>query len=153
MRECVAWFYTPMALPLLDTLNAQAVVFDCMDELSAFHFAPPQLLQREAELLRLADVVFTGGPSLYKAKKGRNPNVYCFPSSVDAKHFAQRPAEADDQAPLPHPRLGFFGVVDERFDLPLLGAVAQAHPEWQLPIVGPVVKIDPASLPRQPNIH
>ena len=154
--EYILWFYTPMALPLAAGLRPRAVVYDCMDELSAFLDAPPQLLEREAELLARADLVFTGGPSLYRAKKGRHPRVCCFPSSVDAKHFARATnglAEASDQASLPHPRFGFFGVIDERFDVPLLRALAESHPEWQIALVGPVVKIDPAALPHLPNIH
>jgi UDP-galactopyranose mutase len=151
------WFYTPMALPLADGLAPRATVYDCMDELSAFKSAPPQLLVREAELLRRADVVFTGGPSLYRAKKDRHPNAHCFPSSVDAAHFgaaAGSPlSDPPDQAAIPHPRLGFFGVIDERLDLDLLAAVAAARPDWQLVLVGPVVKIDPAALPRAANIH
>ncbi len=153
IQNYVLWFYTPMALPLAEGLNPQAVVYDCMDELSAFLNAPPQLLQREAQLLQLADVVFTGGPSLYRAKKDRHPNVFCFPSSVDAQHFSSARTDAPEQAPLAHPRLGFFGVIDERADLPLLEALAAAHPEWQIVMVGPVVKIAPEVLPRTTNIH
>jgi UDP-galactopyranose mutase len=156
LEEHVAWFYTPMALPLADSLQPSAVIYDCMDELSAFKFAPPQLLDREKALLALADVVFTGGPSLYRAKKDRHPNVHCFPSSVDAGHFAVAAngmQEAGDQAALPHPRLGFFGVIDERFDIPAVRTMAETHPEWQIVLVGPVVKIDPATLPHLPNIH
>lgn len=152
----VAWLYTPMALPLAQALEPQAAIYDCMDELSAFAHAPPELLQREDDLLSWADLVFTGGPSLYQAKRDRHQSVHCFPSSVDAAHFRQARAglaEASDQADLQHPRLGFYGVIDERFDIPLLDALAQAHPEWQLVIVGPVVKIDPAALPQHPNIH
>jgi UDP-galactopyranose mutase len=152
----LAWLYTPMALPLAEALGPDAIVYDCMDELSLFLGAPPELLSREAALLECADVMFTGGPSLYRAKQARHPNVYCFPSSVDAGHFRQAReglAEAADQAGLPHPRLGFYGVIDERIDLPLLDSIAQARPDWQIILVGPVVKIDPASLPRRPNIH
>jgi UDP-galactopyranose mutase len=154
----VAWLYTPMALPLARQLDPVLVVYDCMDELSMFLGAPPELMQREAELMAVADVMFTGGPSLYRAKQDRHPNVHCFSSSVDAAHFgralpggsAQEPA---DQRDLPHPRLGYYGVIDERLDLPLVAALADAHPDWQLVLVGPVVKIDPASLPRRPNIR
>lgn len=156
IEDYVAWFYSPMALPLADELNPQTIVYDCMDELSAFLNAPPELLQREAELLHRAEVVFTGGPSLYKAKKDRHANVHCFSSSVDAAHFAQARtdlAEPAAQAALPRPRLGYFGVIDERLDLALLDAMARAHPEWQIVMVGPVVKIDPATLPRHPNLH
>jgi UDP-galactopyranose mutase len=152
----LAWLYTPMALPLAEGLGPEAIVYDCMDELSLFLGAPPELLSREAALFECADVVFTGGPSLYRAKQARHPNVHCFPSSVDAAHFRQARegiAETDDQAGIPRPRLGFFGVIDERLDFPLLDAVAQTHSEWQIVLVGPVVKIDAASLPRRPNIH
>ncbi len=151
------WFYTPMALPLADPLAPQGVVYDCMDELSAFHFAPPELLQRESDLFARADLVFTGGHSLFEAKRMRHPNVHCFPSSVDAAHFGRaRQAGAADhgaQAHLAHPRLGYFGVIDERIDLSLVAAVADAHADWQVVMVGPVVKVDPASLPQRANLH
>ena len=155
----VAWVYTPMAEPLLDAVSPSLVVYDCMDELSLFQGAPPELVRLETALLGRADLVFTGGVSLYEAKRNRHPRVHCFPSSVDAEHFRQArasataPAEPDDQAGLPHPRLGFFGVLDERLDLPALDALATAHPDWQIVMVGPTVKIDPATLPRHANIH
>src|SRR4029077_7106725 len=107
LPDHVVWFYTPMALPLAQELKPKAVIYDCMDELSAFLNAPPQLLEREAELLKLADVVFTGGPSLYRANKHRHHNVHCFPSSFDLKHSAPAAGVMDepaDQAGLPHPR-------------------------------------------------
>ena len=159
-RDYILWFYTPMALPLADGLKPCTVVYDCMDELSAFLYAPPQLLDYEAALLKRADLVFTGGRSLYRAKKDRHPHVHCFPSSVDGAHFSRaaedapdRVAEAADQAPLQRPRLGYFGVIDERIDMPLVEALAAAHPEWQIVTVGPVVKIDPATLPHGANLH
>jgi glycosyltransferase involved in cell wall biosynthesis len=155
----VAWLYTPMALPLALSLDPLAAVYDCMDELSLFLGAPPQLLTLENQLLEYADVMFTGGPSLYRAKQSRHPNVYCFPSSVDAEHFRLRDRqgeqipEAEDQAEIPHPRLGFYGVIDERLDLEVVERLSAAHPEWHIVLVGPVVKIDPERLPRRGNIH
>ncbi|HEY8197291.1 MAG TPA: glycosyltransferase [Gemmatimonadales bacterium] len=155
----LAWLYTPMALPLLTALDPDAVVYDCMDELSLFLGAPPELLSYESALLERADVMFTGGPSLFRAKQSRHPNVHCFSSSVDAAHFrltgrkGQPVSEAEDQAELPHPRLGFYGVIDERLDLEIVDRVAEAKPDWQIVLVGPVVKIDPERLPRRPNIH
>ena len=154
--ELVRWYYTPMMLEFSRHLAAGCTVYDCMDELANFRFAPPQLMQLERELLAEADVVFTGGHSLYEAKRDRHANIHPFPSSVDGSHFARaRAAQPDpvDQAAAPHPRLGFYGVIDERMDLGLLDAIAAAHPEWSLIMVGPVVKIDPAELPRRPNIH
>jgi len=155
-EDVIAWFYTPMALPLLQALQPSLVVYDCMDELASFKNPPKQLLQRESALLNLADLVFAGGPSLYEAKKNRHPNVHCFPSSVDVVHFQQaldRQRVHPQQADIPHPRLGFYGVLDERFDPELVGEVADAHPEWQIVLAGPVVKIDHERLPRRANIH
>jgi UDP-galactopyranose mutase len=156
----VAWLYTPMAQPLLEALSPRVVVYDCMDELSAFLNAPAELAAYEAALFAQADLVFTGGPSLYRARLGRHPYLYLFPSSVDTDHFAQaRPgapyplAEPDDQASLRRPRLGFYGVIDERMDRALLAGMAEAHPEWDIVLVGPVVKIDAADLPQRPNLH
>jgi UDP-galactopyranose mutase len=156
IHRYVLWYYTPMALSFTEHLTADAVVYDCMDELSGFAGAPAELKALEGELLRRADVVFTGGQSLYEAKRHTHRNIHPFPSSVDVKHFAQSrriESDPDDQAPVPHPRLGFFGVIDERMDLELLAGIAAARPSWQLVMLGPVVKIDPATLPRRPNIH
>jgi glycosyltransferase involved in cell wall biosynthesis len=152
----VMWYYTPMALDCSRDIASSAIVFDCMDELSAFRGAPPELLKLEAELLKRADLVFTGGQSLYEAKRERHRRVYAFPSSVDVPHFLsarRQKADPADQAGIPHPRLGFFGVVDERMDLDLLDAIAAGRPGWHVVILGPCVKIDPATLPRRPNIH
>ena len=127
-----------------------------MDELSAFKGAPRALKDYETELLKRADLVFTGGQSLYEAKRDQHRNIYAFPSSIDAAHFAQARAsrsEPADQAGIPHPRMGFFGVIDERMDVELLDAVAAARPDWHLVMIGPVVKIDPAELPCRDNIH
>ena len=153
--EFDAWTYTPMAVRLARALGPVSLIYDCMDELSAFRHAPKELVEREAELLQHADHVFTGGPSLYRMKQALHPSVHCFPSSVDAGHFAmaRHVSDAPDQAALPRPRLGFFGVVDERMDLEILDALASRRPEWQIVMVGPIVKIDPATLPQYPNLH
>jgi UDP-galactopyranose mutase len=152
----VLWFYTPMAMEFADTTRSAVTVYDCMDELSAFEYAPPQLQQFEAELLRRADIVFTGGMSLHEAKRDLHPNVHLFPSAVDAGHFAKARAslpDPPDQAQIPRPRLGFFGVIDERLDCDLVESLAKLRPDWQFVFVGPVVKIDPESLPRAANLH
>jgi glycosyltransferase involved in cell wall biosynthesis len=156
VRRFFSWYYTPMALPFTDHLEPEMVVYDCMDELSAFKFAPPALKENERLLMQKADVVFTGGYSIYEAKKDKHPNIYPFPSSIDKEHFGSaRNIKSDpaDQAAIPHPRFGFFGVLDERFDIDLIRSVAAAKPEWQFVFIGPVVKIDPADLPRFDNIH
>ncbi|MFL5295770.1 MAG: UDP-galactopyranose mutase [Phenylobacterium sp.] len=154
--DLIRWYYTPMMLSFSRHLDAVCTVYDCMDELANFKFAPPELTLLERELMSVADVVFTGGYSLWEAKRDRHPNIHPFPSSVDRPHFAKARTlreEPADQAQLAWPRLGFYGVVDERMDLGLLAALADARPHWSLVIVGPVVKIDPADLPRRPNLH
>lgn len=156
VEDYVLWYSTPMALPFTRGLAPAAVLYDCMDELSGFAGAPPDLVELEAELLRRADVVLTGGQSLYEAKRGRHPSVHAFPSSVDVAHFAaarERPPEPADQAAIPRPRLGYAGVIDERMDLDLIAELARLRPAWQIVLVGPVAKIDPARLPRGPNLH
>ena len=155
-RPLIAWYYTPMMLPFSRDLESDAVVFDAMDELSKFKFAPARLLELEQELIDKADLVFTGGSSLFEAKKDRHPSVHCFPSSVDRIHFAKaRASQFDpaDQEELPRPRLGFYGVIDERFDIDLLAKAAEMRPEWSWVMVGPVVKISEDDLPRRGNIH
>jgi UDP-galactopyranose mutase len=147
----VRWFYTPMMLPIARDVAAATTVYDCMDELSAFRFAPPDLPQLESELLGAADVVFTGGYSLYDAKRDRHGNIHAFPSSVDRDHFAK--TRNLDRGNDLTPTLGFYGVIDERLDLDLLAHLADARPDYRFEIVGPVVKIDPSHLPQRPNLH
>jgi glycosyltransferase involved in cell wall biosynthesis len=154
--ELILWYYTPMSLSFSDHLWASVTVFDCMDELSAFKGAPPELVDMEKDLMERADVVFTGGYSLWDAKSQQHPNAHAMPSSVDIAHFAAaRDAQDDppDQQHIAHPRLGFFGVIDERFDIELVRELAAARPDWQVVLIGPVVKIDPDTLPRLDNIH
>jgi UDP-galactopyranose mutase len=154
--DYLLWYYTPMALAFSSHLKPQVTIFDCMDELSAFKGAPQEMKDREAELMRRADVVFTGGQSLYEAKVGRHEHLYAFPSSIEYAHFAQArtlTADPGDQASIAHPRIGFAGVIDERMDLELLDGIARLRPEFQFVMIGPVVKIDPNSLPNRPNIH
>ena len=154
--QYVFWYYTPMALKFTDHFKPIASVYDCMDELSAFKGAHSQLPILEQQLFRQVDLVFTGGQSLYEAKCDQHRAVYAFPSSIDAAHFRKaRTAVKDpeDQAGIPHPRLGFFGVIDERFDGELLDQMAMKRPDWHFVMIGPVVKIDPEKLPRRANIH
>ena len=152
----IAWFYTPMMLDWARDLRPQAVVYDCMDQLSAFRGAPPELLDREKELFARAELVFTGGQSLYEAKRDQHPHVFAFPSSIDTAHFGKARAvtsDVEEQAAIAHPRIGFAGVIDERSDLELLAAIADLRPEWSFIMVGPVVKIDESDLPRRANIY
>ena len=155
VSDHMAWLYTPMALPLALRYAPLRMVYDCMDHLSDFKCAARQIGQRENALLRVCDTVFAGGPSLYRSRATRHPNVHCLPSSVDSAHFARARSlpSHSAQAHIPGPRLGFFGVIDERMDYELLSAVAAVRPQWQIVMVGPLAKVDEASLPRAPNLH
>ena len=156
LEHWLAWYYTPSALAFTEGLSPAVTVYDCMDELSNFKGASASLKDMEKRLCARADLIFTGGQSLYEAKRAFHRSVFAFPSAVDTAHFAaarRLTDEPEDQRSIPHPRLGFFGVIDERMDLQLLRALAERRPDWHLVIIGPVVKIDPDSVPRLPNIH
>ena len=155
VREAIAWYYTPMALGALPSQIAPTLtVYDVMDELANFRGAPADLRRQEQALFAQADVVFTGGPSLYEARRRCHPNVHCFPSGVEATHFSRRVKRTpQDIASLPHPLVGFYGVIDERVDATLLEHMAVLRPEWSFVLVGPVLKIDERDLAHAPNIH
>lgn len=152
----ILWYYTPMSLSFTDHINASLVVYDCMDELSAFLGAPPELLGYEKALFKKADIVFTGGYSLYDTKRKQHHNVHPIPSSVDTVHFGKARLVNEqpvDQANIAGTKIGFYGVIDERIDVALIREIATARPDWQLVMIGPIVKINPETLPRLPNIH
>lgn len=152
----VKWYLTPMMLPWTENLVSKVIIYDCMDELTAFKNAPPQLKELEQELMRQADLVFTGGVSLYKTKSRDHQDVYLFPSGVDIAHFIKARgnlAAPADQKYIPQPRIGFYGVIDERLDIKLLKGLATYKPEWHFIVIGPVVKIDINDLPQLKNIH
>jgi UDP-galactopyranose mutase len=153
----IVWLYTPMAAPFVAALEPKLLIYDVMDELSAFKGAPAALREQDRAMLQQADITFTGGVSLYRARLPYASNIYLFPSGVEIAHFAQaapgKLTQPADMANLAAPILGYFGVVDERMDLPLLAHLAAAHPEWNIVMLGPVIKIDPAELPQAPNLH
>ncbi|WP_231426144.1 glycosyltransferase [Pedobacter sp. Leaf250] len=156
LADWIFWYYTPMALQFSDHHAAALTVFDCMDELSAFDFAPKELVLLEKKLLKTADVVFTGGHSLHEAKKEQHNNIHVYPSSIDKKHFSKARTieiEPEDQAAITGIKLGFIGVIDERFDVALIREIAEKRPEWQILLLGPVVKVSMDSLPKGPNLH
>ncbi|MES2710476.1 MAG: UDP-galactopyranose mutase [Pseudomonadota bacterium] len=154
--SATAWYYTPAARRFTAHVAWKAVVFDCMDELSAFRFASPELKLLEQDLMRAADVVFTGGQSLYEARKDSHGNIHCFPSGVDLAHFMTARgtlSEPSDQRHVAASKIGYFGVIDERLDMDLIAGIAAARPDWNIVMVGPVAKLKPSELPQASNIH
>ncbi|MEO6905069.1 MAG: glycosyltransferase family 1 protein [Ginsengibacter sp.] len=156
IKKYILWYYSPMALEYTEHLSPYLTIYDCMDELSAFKCPPAGIKEMEACLLNQADLVFTGGHSLYQAKKHLHPNIHSFPSSIDKSHFQVARVfkeDPEDQATIPHPRFGFHGVIDERFDISLVDELATLRREWHFIFIGPIIKIDPDILPVKENIH
>jgi UDP-galactopyranose mutase len=156
IQHFIAWYYTPMALEFTAELTPEVTVYDCMDELSAFANAPMGMLRNERKLFERAHLIFTGGQSLYEAKRSKHAEVHLFPSSVDVGHFSKALDIHDDppdQKVISHPRVGYAGVIDERMDLDLISYLADGHTDWQIVLLGPIVKIDPSSVPDRANIH
>jgi glycosyltransferase involved in cell wall biosynthesis len=156
--DAILWFNDPMAVTAFaGYLDESLIVYDCMDELSQFKGAPPALIEREYELLEVADVVFCGGRKMRDKRVRINPNSHFYGTGVDCRHFgsARSPSLAVDSAiaALRGPVLGYFGVVDERIDYELLAALADADPTWHVVMVGPTAKVDPAQFPRRSNLH
>lgn len=152
----VGWFYSASFCPLLEPLQFETIVYDCMDELSLFKGAPAHLINQEKYLMANADIIFTGGKSLYESKKQLHNNVHCFPSSVDQLHFAQALdgiVIPDDIANLQSPIVGYYGVIDERINLGLLREAAKKLPCVSFVMIGPLAKIEESDLPKEPNIH
>lgn len=157
-RDRVLWLYTPMAVDFVDAIPHQLMVFDVMDQLAKFKGAPAELVEKDEQALHRADIVLTGGVSLYRDKRRYNPHTYLFPSGVEVEHFSRAANSANFPCPpefqdLTGPILGYFGVIDERMDLALIEQVAHMHPDWHIVLIGPVVKIDPQDLPQAPNLH
>jgi len=156
LENYIFWYYAPMALLFTDHFKPALTVYDCMDELSAFKFAPPAIKEVEKELFRKAQLVFTGGYTLYQSNKNQHHNIHCFASSIDKEHFLKariHTEEPEDQKHIPYPRFGYYGVIDERFDIELIREAALQKPDWHFILIGPVVKISYDDLPHMPNIH
>jgi glycosyltransferase involved in cell wall biosynthesis len=154
----ILWLYTPMASDFIPVIPHDLLIFDVMDQLSAFKGAPAELVERDQKLLKQADIVLTGGASLYRDKQPYNPNTYLFPSGVEPEHFAKAARREDFERPdelrdVASPIIGYYGVIDERMDIALIAEVAQKRPDWNFVLIGPVVKISPDDLPKAPNLH
>jgi glycosyltransferase involved in cell wall biosynthesis len=158
-EQPLLWFYDPMAVTAFARqMGERAIVYDCMDELSQFKGAPPALIQREKELLRVADVVFCGGQKMRKKRLPLNANTHFFGTGVDCEHFGKAMTRELKVAPEianfgSAPVLGYFGVIDERIDYELLEKLADARADWHVVMVGPTAKVDPATFPKRDNLH
>jgi glycosyltransferase involved in cell wall biosynthesis len=155
LREWILWYYNPSAISYTNHIKPLLTIYDCMDELSSFKNPSPSLKENEGLLIKKADLMFMGGYSLYNAKRHLHQRSFPFPSSIDREHFfsARAKSSQDIYKDIPRPRLGFYGVIDERFNTKLLGELAEKNKEWNFIIIGPVVKISEKDLPTHANIH
>ena len=152
----IAWFYSPSFMELMPFIEPKKVIYDCMDELSLFKGAPTTIKEQEQELMKVANVIFTGGRSLFESKSKQQKNVHCFPSSVDLVHFKKATDEIkipDDLKEIPKPTIGYIGVIDERIDMKLLAETAKIMPDYSFVMIGPLAKIGEADLAKGDNIH
>lgn len=154
----VQWFYSPLTAPaFIGRFGALGAVYDCMDELANFRFAPPDIEARERFLLARCGVVFTGGYGLYESRSRQHANTHFHGCGVDVDHFGKARCEQTvvpaELAALAQPILGYFGVIDERLDYRLIERLADDLPHASIVMIGPVAKVDPATLPRRGNIH
>lgn len=147
------WLYTPMMLELADAFDAAPLVYDCMDELAAFDFAPAGMAERDLRLVERADMVFTGGRSLYERRKSAGDKVRAYPSGVEFERFRADVAPHPLPAELRSPVFCYAGVIDERIDVECIVALADAFPQGNIVMIGPVVKIDARTLPQRTNVH
>lgn len=157
-NDPILWFNDPMAVvAFAGHCGERAIVYDCMDELAQFHGAPPGIVDRERDLLLMADAVFCGGRKMRDKRKPYNPHCYFYGTGVDSEHFGRARSEALATDPaiaaLTGKVLGYFGVIDERIDYELLARLADALPRCSIAMVGPTAKIDAAALPLRRNLH
>lgn len=145
------WYCGPAAIEWTRNLNALVTIYDCTEHITA----SPKLSALEQELLRKADLVFTSGQSLYQDKFAQHPHVFSFPNSVSTEDFAaakHKYQDPEDQKHIPHPRLGYFGRINERIDFALIKELAELRPDWQVIFVGPLETAN-EKLPRAKNLH
>src|SRR3954465_12353703 len=143
------WLYTPMAYNLAQSIPHEILVYDVMDDLASFKGAPAGLRFAQQQAFHAADVVFTGGRSLFRSVAPYRPDAHLLASGVEPEHYAlERPARREGARPV----AGYVGVIDERIDLELVGGLAEALPEWEIQMIGPVVKIEEGSLPQSDNL-
>ena len=153
----ILWFYAPRFAPLLDSLEHSAVVYDIMDEHSAFSFARRDMRELEARLLRDADLVFAGTNTLAERKREFAPQVRYLPCGVEFEHFSAAAAKNLHVPPVlsgvSGPVIGYFGAVDDRLDFDMLLAAAMRHPDWTILLAGPwLATKSRAEVQSQPNI-
>jgi glycosyltransferase involved in cell wall biosynthesis len=151
------WSFTPDISYLLGRFGEEKVLYYCVDDHAAFTgYNRRQVLRDEEDLCRRADLVVTSSMALQEAKKQLNPNTILVSHGVDYEHFSKALSNnlptPPDIASIPHPRLGFFGLIRDWVDLDLLAEVARRRPDWHIVMLGDAA-VDLSPYRALPNMH
>lgn len=155
----ILWTYLPNTVDLVGKLGEKLLVYDCVDEHSAYTgFNKEAVQSMERKLLQKCGVVFTTARGLFEDKRQYNANTHLLPNAANVELFgkAQSPETPipDDIAAIPHPIIGFVGVIQDWVDLSLIESTAKAHPDWSVVLVGPVGPgVELQSLKDCANVH
>ncbi len=153
-RPVIFFTNSPFVDYLVPRLRTSKVIYDVIDDFTAFDWAPQNASRMERYLLSSADIVFTGTYALYKKKKSFCKDATFIPCGVDFSRF-QRPEdtnpepEPEDIQGLPRPIIGYAGTLSERIDTSILSGLAERLPDASIVLIGPVHR----SLGRPPRAH
>ncbi len=157
IRKPISWFMIPHVSLAAGRLGERLSVYYCIDDYAASPDVDAEAVRNmDEELTRNADLVFVAAKTLLEPKRKLNDNTFVSPHGVDVEHFgrAQVPSLPipSDVRDLPHPVVGFFGLIESRMDLELLGFLARSRPNWTFLMIGRVAVAE-RELPSLPNLH
>jgi glycosyltransferase involved in cell wall biosynthesis len=152
----ITWTFLPTSADVVRTLGEKLVVYQCVDEYSAFSDAAPEIRSLEEELLVKSDLVLVCSSALLEAKQRFNPRTHLVTHGVDYEHFRRASEDATPVAPelrdIPRPILGFHGLLADWVDLELIAELARKRPDWSIVLIGRV-DTDLTPLRELHNVH
>ena len=157
-RPTQLWLFTPDVPELIDLLDAERVVYYCVDDFAAFSGFNAELITRlERQTCAAADVVFATSQTLYEQRSRQSSNTHLVPHGVDLDHFASAEDIRPDQLPddvrnIPTPVFGYFGLISDYVDLDLIAAAARHQPDWSFVLIGSL-RCDPSTLDVLDNVY
>jgi glycosyltransferase involved in cell wall biosynthesis len=152
----ITYTFVPASVWAAGSLGEERLVYHCVDDFGAFEGASPAIVRYEEELCRRADAVIACSQPLYESRRRWNPNTFLVRHGVEHAHFARaldpQLAEPADLAAIPHPRIGFHGLIAEWVDLRLMRKVADAMPDAHVVLIGQANRAL-RELEGAPNMH
>jgi len=134
-RSCLSLVQHAYWLDLARELPNMRLVYDCMDHHGGFDEISPDMLARENELMREADLLVVTSQWLYQETRALNPHTVIVRNACEYGHFAT-PAEPCFQDERKRRIIGYYGAIAEWFDLELLEAVARKFADCLVLMVG-----------------